>query len=112
MPDHRLEEEVAASNSFSKDQPIPDNLWRGLNTVKQNFKEMERGLRSAAEEAVHIIWNHTIARAGGSFAGLMNGVSCWTQVLRQAWHGGWQHLSSLQGRPLKLLEVLHSSVQL
>lgn len=52
MPDHRLEEEVAASNSFSKDQPIPDNLWRGLNTVKQNFKEMERGLRSAAEEAV------------------------------------------------------------
>ena len=111
MPDHRLEEVVIASNGFSQDQPIPDNLWSGGNTVKQNFKEMERSLRSAAKEAVHIFWNHAIARAGGSFSGVMNGVSCWAQVLRQAWHEGWQHLSSLQGRPLKFLELLHSLVR-
>lgn len=50
-----------------------DILERGQKNLKVNLREIVRNFRSAADEADHMFWNHTLARAGGSLSGVMGG---------------------------------------
>lgn len=94
-----MEEEVLIASN--------DILERGQKNLKVNLREIVRNFRSAADEADHMFWNHTLARAGGSLSGVMGGAFFLGAGVATSMTGGLQHLCFSQGRSLELLEVVH-----
>lgn len=77
MSEEEEQEEVENSTMLIIEEEVliasNDILERGQQNLQVNLREIVRNFRSAADETDHMFWNHTLARAGGSFSGVMGG---------------------------------------